>query len=269
MSRNHRGWRRLPLALARRVGDRARSGRRAVGPDAGVDPEDRRRVHRAHQAAPDRHADLDRAGRSPAGVRQSADAAQVSGRRPHLRHARRADVREGHPRVHEGGGRRGADAREVLGHRPDRRGPRSDRPRDLERGDDQEPRSLQGLSAGADRSAQDDRGAGAPDHHAGQADLLADERRALDRARRPRDADGAGLPAGRLRDAVHPADPQQRDHVHHAGRRSGRPRADRGHRATSTRSARPKGCRARSASRTGASTSRTTTTATAWASSSR
>ena len=79
--------------------------------------------------------------------------------------------------------------------------------------------------APAHRSAQDDRGPGAASciQH-GEADLLAHQRHALARERRPRDAAGARLPAGRAGDAVHPADPRERHHVHHAGDRGGRPR---------------------------------------------
>ncbi len=58
----------------------------------------------------------------------------------------------------------------------------------------------------------------------GQADLLDHERHALDRDRRARDADRAAVPARGRGDAVHPGDPQQRHHAHHAGDRGGRPR---------------------------------------------
>ncbi len=43
------------------------------------------------------------------------------------------------------------------------------------------------------------------------------------RDRRSGNADRAAVPTGRRRDAVHPGDPQQRDHAHHAGDRGRRP----------------------------------------------
>ena len=52
------------------------------------------------QGVPAGPAHHDRAGRSPAGVRHGAVAAQVP--RPHRRHARRADLREGHPSLLRG-----------------------------------------------------------------------------------------------------------------------------------------------------------------------
>ena len=71
------------------------------------------------------------------------------------------------------------------------------------------------------------------------------ERHPLAGDRRPRDADGAGLPPDRRGDAVHPEHPQQRDHAHHAGHRGRRPREAGRQRTTSTRSARraTRGCR--------------------------
>ena len=54
-------------------------------------------------------------------------------------------------------------------------------------------------------------------HRRRQADLLGDRQPALGRDRQRRDADGAGLPAGRRGDAVHPEHPQQRDRLPHAG----------------------------------------------------
>ena len=83
--------------------------------------------------------------------------------------------------------------------------------------DDQEPRQVQGRSGGADRPAQDDGGRSAEDHPYREADLLDYQRHPLARDRRPADAGGAGVPADRRRDAVHPGDSQQRDRVHHAG----------------------------------------------------
>ena len=77
--------------------------------------------------------------------------------------------------------------------------------------------------------AQDDRGAGAAGAQDRQADLLAHQRHPLARDRRARDARGTRLPADRRGDAVHPADPQQRHHLHHAGHRGGWPREARRH----------------------------------------
>jgi hypothetical protein len=85
------------------------------------------------------------------------------------------------------------------------------------RGDDQAALEIQGDARAAHRPAEDDRGAGAAAAEDGQADLLRHERDALAGNRRSRDAPGARLPARRRGDAVHPADSQQRHHLHHAG----------------------------------------------------
>ena len=114
---------------------------------------------------------------------------------------------------------------QVLEDRHDRGRPRHGRARDRRRGDDQvSSTSTRTCSAALDRSAQDDRGAGAAAPQDREADLLHHERHPLARDRRPRDADRAGVPPDRRGDAVHPEHPQQRDHAHHAGHRSGRPR---------------------------------------------
>ncbi len=55
------------------------------------------------------------------------------------------------------------------------------------------------------------------------------QRHPLARNRRTRDADRAGLPADRGRDALHSVHPQQRHHVHHAGDRGRRARPRGGH----------------------------------------
>ena len=136
----------------------------------------------------------------------------------------RADLRQGHPPLLRG-------ARQGV--RPRSRCGASARPRKaatwslLAVADEATIKQLdkyKGDARVADRSAQDDRGAGAAADHDRQADLLDHERHALDRDRRARDADGAAVPARGRGDAVHPDDPQQRHHAHHAGHRSGRPR---------------------------------------------
>ena len=114
----------------------------------------------------------------------------------------------------------------------------------VERGEHQEPRSQQGGPSGADRSAADDRSAGAHHHRARQADLLADERRALHRARRSGNADRARVPAGRLkrrRSSSRSATTWSR-----SSRRWSKSTAASASwtRRTTTPSARPKGCRA-------------------------
>ena len=75
-------------------------------------------------------------------------------------------------------------------------------------------------------------------------------------------ADGAGLPAGRRRPRIHQVDPRQPDHADHAGGRSRRPQQDGRRLQVAPRASRARTGRAWS---TGASTSRTTTTATRWA----
>ena len=213
-------------ALRGRVVPRRALGAPASAPSAqsrpALETEDRRGVHREDQGIPAGPADHDRAGRSPAGVRHRADAAQVL--RADRRHARRADLREGHPPLLRGARQGVADRDLGVEHRQDRGRARHGRPRGRRRGDDQAAREVQGDDRVAHRSAQDDRGAGAAAHQDGQADLLDHERHALDRERRAGDADRAALPARRRGDAVHPAHPQQRDHLDHAGDRGRRPR---------------------------------------------
>ena len=80
---------------------------------------------------------------------------------------------------------------------------------------------------GDPRKITDEQATAADPHR--QAHLLDQQRHPFARNRRPGNAHRAGLPADRRRDALHPADPQQRHHLHHAGDRSGRPRARGGH----------------------------------------
>ena len=170
---------------------------------------------KADQAEPAGSAHHDRARRSPAGVRHGSVSAEVP--RPRRRHARRAHLREGHPSLLRGAGEGGAEPREVLEGRHHRRRARHRAARDRRRGDDQVARQVPRHARRADRSAQDDRGARPAAAADGEADLLRDQRHALARERRPRDADRARLPSDRRGDAVHPEHPQQRHHAHHAG----------------------------------------------------
>ena len=73
-------------------------------------------------------------------------------------------------------------------------------------------------------------------HQHRQADLLGQQRHPFARNRRSGNADRAGLPPDRRRDAVHPDHPQQRHHLHHAGDRSRRPREARSTPTTTARS---------------------------------
>ena len=187
----------------------------------------RRRIHAADSPEPAGSADHHRARRSSAGVRYGAVAAQVS--RPRRRHAGRAHVREGHLPLLRGAREGLADAREVLEDRHHRRRARHRRPRHRRRSDDRLARSLSADARRADRSAADDGCAGRGADRDREAGLLHHERHALAGNRRPRDADRAGVPADRRRDAVHPEHPQQRHHAHHARDRSGRPREAGGH----------------------------------------
>ena len=108
---------------------------------------------KTHQAEPAGSAHHDRARGSPAGVGYRALAAEVP--RPRRRHARRADLREGHPSLLRGAGEGGAHPREVLEGRHDRRRPRHRAARDRGRGDDQVARQVPRHARRADRSAQD------------------------------------------------------------------------------------------------------------------
>ena len=74
-------------------------------------------------------------------------------------------------------------------------------------------------------------------------------------------ADGARLPPRGRREPVHPEDPQPHRHADHAGRRGRRPRPPGRHLPLAPRQSRTSTGRRSS---TGASTSRTTTTATRW-----
>ena len=122
---------------------------------AGFEAEDRRRVHRQDQGVPAGSADHDRARRSPAGLGHGPDAAQVL--QPHRRHARRADVRQGHlPLLRRA--RQGVRPHRGVAHRQDRGRPRHGAARGGRRGDDQAAGQVQGDAGVADRSAEDDRG---------------------------------------------------------------------------------------------------------------
>ncbi len=121
--------------------------------------ENRRRVHQTDQAASAGSAHHHRARRSPAGLGHRAVAAQVPG--PRGGDAGRADVREGHPSLLRGARESGAHAREVLEDRHQRGRPRHRRARDCRRGDDQVARFVSQHARRADRSAEDQRRAGA------------------------------------------------------------------------------------------------------------
>jgi len=111
-----------------------------------------------------------------------------------------------------------------------------------------------------DRPAQDHRGAGPADHQDVEADLLGDRRHALRRDRRPRDAHRAAVPPGRRGDAFIQHIRKQRHRLHHPGARGGRQGEARRHVLLRQEDRASRGRR----SSTGASTSRTTTTATPW-----
>ena len=116
----------------------------------------------------------------------------------------------------------------------------------------------------ARRSAthQHERRAGGRDRPPRRAGLLHHRDDSLARSGRADGADGARVPARRGREPLHPAHPRQPDHADHAGRRSRRPRS-RG-RSLQLHEEVP-GSHGARISCTGASTSRTTTTATRWA----
>ena len=184
--------------------------------------EDRRGLHREDQGVPAGSADHHRAGGPPARLRDGPHAAHLP--RPHRRHAGRADVRQGHPPLLRGP-RQGAPTARRCGpsarprkaatwscwRSPTRRRSSSSAPIATSSPQLTDPRKT--TEAQAQELLED-----------GQADLLADQRHALARERRSRDAAGARLPADRAGDAVRPADPRQRHHLHHAGDRGGRPR---------------------------------------------
>ncbi len=150
-----------PLRVCRSAG-----GRRDARPQAGravagavsEATEARRRVHREDQGVHAGSAHQHGARRSPPGVGHGSHAAEVL--RPHARHARRADLREGHPALLRGA-RQGVGPHHDVDDRQDRRRPRHGAARGGRRGDDQADRQVQGHARVADRSAQDDRGAGA------------------------------------------------------------------------------------------------------------
>ena len=88
--------------------------------------EDRRGVHQAHQGVSAGPAHHHRTGGPHAGLRHRAFAAEIL--RPHSRHARRTDLRQGHQPLLRSA-RQGLPARQVLEDRPDRRRPRPGHPR--------------------------------------------------------------------------------------------------------------------------------------------
>ena len=143
-----------------------------------------------------------RAGRSPAGVGHGADAAQVP--RPHRRHARRADLREGHPALLRG-------ARQGVG--PRSRSGRSARPKKaatwslLAVADEATIKQLdkyKGMLASLTdpRKTTEEQAQQLIKH--GQADLLDHERHALAETGGPEMLMELAVPAGGRRDAVHP-----------------------------------------------------------------
>ena len=174
-------------------------------------------------------------------------------------------VRRGRLPLHAHAGE-GQPAREGLHHRQDRRRPRDDRG-----GGRRRKRLMATLDENRARLAQARRSAHASRWTtreadklvaAVHADLLHHRHDPLARDRRAHRADGAGLPAGRRRQRLHPAHPRQRDHADHAGGRSGRPRPHGGHLPLAPGASRAE---LAAASSTGATTSRTTTIATRWA----
>ena len=199
---------------------------RAVTVAGGETAEAGRGVHQEDQGVHAGSADQHRARRSSSGVGHDPDAAEVL--RPHARHARRADLRQRHPALLRSP-RQGVRSHHDVDHRQDRGRPRHGPPRRRRRSDHQADRQVQRHARVADRSAQDDGGAGAAADQDRKADLLGDKRHALGRNRRPGDAPRAAVPSRRRRDALHPGDPQQRHHAHHPGHRGRRPREARRH----------------------------------------
>ena len=129
-----------------------------------------------------------------------------------------------------------------------------------------EPRAAEGerraaRATGRPAAPQARRRAGRGPDHRERAGLLHHGHHPLPGDRRAHRADGARLPAGGRREPVHPAHPRQRDHPDHAGRRGRRPRPHGGRLPLAPRASQG---HAAPPGRTGATTWRTTTTATPW-----
>ena len=184
--------------------------------------EARRRLHRQDQGGDRRPAHPDRAGRSHAGLRQGAVAAEV-------------------PRLHPGRARASMTYYKDIVRYLDALDKASDRVTMFKIGVSDEGRDMFAVAVADEatikqldkyrqitaqltdpRKLTDDAGEAA--HRDRQADLLRVRQHPFARDRQPRDADGAGLPARGRGDAVHPDDPQQHHLRLHAGERGGRPR---------------------------------------------
>ena len=219
----------VPLRVYRPAGARGNArpqARRAVAFTICQAAEAGRRVHREDQGVHAGSADQHRARRSSSSVGHDSHTVEVL--RPHARDAWRADLRQRHPALLRGA-RQGVGPHLDVDDRQDRRGPRHGAACGGRRGHDQTDRQIQRHARVADRSAKDDRGAGAAVDSHGQADLLGHERHALGRDRRTGDAPRVAVPDRGRGDAVHPGNPQQRHHAHHAGHRSRRTREARRH----------------------------------------
>ena len=162
--------------------------------------------------------------------------------------------------------RRRARARKVFSIGKTEEGPRDDRGRDRRR-----TRTWRSSRRIAARLAQARRPAHAEHGRCGRpkrwfssidADLLHHRHDSLAGNRLADRADGARLPADRRRPRIHQGDPQQPDHADHAGDRGRRSQQDGGRLQSGIWRTRARTGQDWS---TGASTSRTTTTATRWA----
>ena len=221
---------------------------------------DRRGLHAEDQGIHDGAVLHLAAGRLPAGVEDRADA-EGGARRRRRRAGQAALLARGLP-VHADG-REGQPAGEGLLDRHDRRRPRDDRRRGVVGSQPREARREPRAAGQARRPAHDQperRGGGQAGRSVG-AGLLHHRHHPFAGNRLADRADGAGLPPRRRREPLHPEDPQPHRHADHAGRRSRRPRSP-GRRLQLA----PGQSRTRTGRRssTGASTSRTTTTATRW-----
>ena len=186
----------------------------------------------------------------------------TGGARRRRRRARQAALLARGLPVHADG-REGQPAGQGLLDRQDRRRPRDDRGRGLVGGEPREARREPRAAGQARRPAHD-----RPERRGGRqagrpvgAGLLHHRRHPLAGDRLADRADGARLSAGRRREPVHPEDPQPDRHADHADRRSRRPRSPGRHLPLAP--GQPRTSTGRRSS-TGASTSRTTTTATRW-----
>ena len=227
------------------------------------DPEDRDRrgIHEEDQGIHDRAVLQLAARRLPAGIEDRADAEGSARRR--RRRARQAAVRRRGLPVHAHA-REGEPAREGLLDRQDRRRARDDRRRGRVGSDHGEAGGQPRPARQARRPAHDQHGrrAGREAARRHGAGLLHHRHDPLARNRIADGVDGARLPARRRRPRVHQVDPRQPGHADHAGRRSRRPQQD-GRRLQVA--PRQPGQELSGRWSTGASTSRTTTTATRWA----